>query len=146
MPRQDQDPRERFNAKWELDLEMGCWLWTAATENGYGRFHFEGAMRWAHRIAWVLFVGLIPEELELDHLCRVRHCVNPEHLEPVTHRENVLRGDGGPAVNAKKTYCPQGHPLEGENLVARSLRRGKRECRTCWNEQQKAYYQRRKAA
>lgn len=72
--------------------ESGCWLWTAATTpTGYGQFRFHDGSRAAHRLAYEQMVGPIPDGLELDHLCRVRNCVNPDHLEPVTHAENLRR-------------------------------------------------------
>jgi hypothetical protein len=76
-------------------------------------------------------VGPIPDGLFLDHTCRNRNCVNPQHLDPVTNKENILRGEGSPAKNARKTHCKNGHPLKGENLVRGS--KGERVCRTCKN-------------
>lgn len=91
--RPDVPVAERFLAKVAVDADSGCWLWTGSINNhtGYGRFHFQGTGRDAHPIAYRLFVGEVPDGLELDHLCRVRHCVNPEHLDPVTHAENMRR-------------------------------------------------------
>lgn len=89
-----------------------CWLWTGAIgrATGYGRTSDgNGKVRDAHRWIWEQLRGAVPEGLELDHLCRVRHCVNPDHLEPVTPRENTLRGVGASAINARKTRCPKGH-------------------------------------
>ncbi|MEU6204615.1 HNH endonuclease signature motif containing protein [Micromonospora musae] len=85
----------------------------------------------AHRAAYYLFVGEVAEGLELDHLCRQRRCVNPNHLEPVTGRENVLRGVGLTAKNATKTHCPRGHELAPGNLVPSQLKRGYRSCLRC---------------
>lgn len=122
----------RFWAK--VDKTKDCWLWTAARDpNGYGRFRLNAHTVKAHRFAYTILVGPIPDGLTLDHLCKVRHCINPAHLEPVTHQENLLRGDTNAARNIAKTYCPCGHPLEGENLVQSELRRGRRACRTCKN-------------
>lgn len=106
-----------------------CWVWTGATRGGYGSFEVGGRKRpcnyiLAHRFAFQLANGEIPQGLELDHLCRNQLCVRPSHLEVVTHRENMLRGRGFAAQNAKKTKCPQGHeysPRDG----------GGRECREC---------------
>ena len=81
---------DRFWSK--VSKTDGCWEWSAALDrNGYGAFRFEGRMRLAHRISWFLHHGSFPE-LQLDHLCRNRKCVNPAHLEPVTNRENTIRG------------------------------------------------------
>lgn len=108
----------------------GCWLWTGATyPAGYGKTGVDGRTLLAHRVSYELFVGPIPEGLQLDHLCRVRNCVNPAHLEPVTAAENTLRGNGPAAVNARKSSCVRGHPLSGNNLYV--CPRGRRECRKC---------------
>lgn len=101
-----------------------CWLWTKTlTEHGYGRY--SGTV--AHKKLWEHLNGPTPTGFELDHLCRVRHCVNPDHLELVTHAENVRRGNGGrkPAIK-----CPAGHEYVGTNIYVRPDGRG-RGCRTC---------------
>lgn len=121
-------PDERFWAK--VDKTDTCWLWTAyISPDGYGRFDRLRAMgeQSAHRIAYVLLVGPIPDGLELDHLCRVRHCVNPLHLEAVTHAENVRRGRSG-AHLGERTHCPRGHEYTRENTY---VHRNKRSCREC---------------
>lgn len=96
-----------------VDVTSGlCWLWTGAiAPNGYGKVWFNGRQVGAHRVAYMLFVGSIPPGKQLDHLCRVRHCVNPSHLEPVTQRENILRGATLAAQNMQRTECRSGHPL-----------------------------------
>ena len=108
-----------------------CWLYYPVTDKGYGRFYMREFRRMimAHRFAYTLLVGAIPDGLSLDHLCRVHNCVNPGHLEPVSHQVNVLRGISPHAQNAKKTHCIWGHPLSGENLLVR--KHGRRGCRTC---------------
>lgn len=111
----------------------GCWLWTGATDrDGYGVFtptHKEGYAA-AHRWSYEFFIGEIPADLQSDHLCRVRHCVNPFHIEPVTPRENTMRSAIAPAaINARKTHCKWGHPFSGDNL--RIDKSGKRVCKTC---------------
>src|SRR5688572_17549814 len=121
---------ERFWAKVERQ-DGRCWLWTGATDGGgrYGTFRGENGQVRAHRWAYESEHGPIPDGLDLDHLCRVTLCVNPAHLEPVSHRTNVLRGDAPTAVNAAKTECAHGHPLAGDNLIVE--RNGTRDCRTC---------------
>ena len=104
----------------------GCWLWLKETNTkGYGRYR----KLMAHRVVYEAHRGPIPEGLTLDHLCRVRSCVNPSHLEPVSMRDNILRGTCRAAVNSRKTECQNGHPLEGENV--RITWNGDRECREC---------------
>ena len=124
----------RFWDKVELDLFTGCWLWTAARhENGYGVLRIDGRNRGAHRVSYELHCGPIPEGLVIDHVrargCVHRHCVNPDHLEAVTQRENIMRGDSPAAVAAKRTECSYGHPLKGENLSLEAD--GSRRCRIC---------------
>lgn len=121
--------RERLLARVVVEPN-GCWRWTGALNpGGYGRITVEGRTRPAHRIAYELLIGPIPEGLSIDHLCRTPACVNPEHMEPVPIRENILRGNNPPATNARKTHCKNGHPFAGENLVLRPD--GHRECQTC---------------
>lgn len=107
----------------------GCWHWLGVLKNGYGVVNWNSRMWRAHRLVYELRIGAIPAGLQLDHLCRNRSCVNPAHLEPVTNRENVLRGDGVTARNSKKTHCKHGHALAGNNVEARHG--GGRECREC---------------
>jgi hypothetical protein len=108
----------------------GCWLWQGAMHhNGYGRPAWQGRRTMAHRIAYTLLRGDIPEGKQLDHLCRVRRCVNPNHLEPVTQRENILRGIAPTAVNARRTACTHGHDLTPDNTY--TTPDGRRQCRVC---------------
>lgn len=119
--------------------ELGpCWLWTASRKLGYGRMVFDSINILAHRLAYELLVGPIPSDLQLDHLCRVRHCVNPAHLEPVTRHINILRGEGVSARNARKTHCQNGHPFNQSTTL---FYRGTRRCRVCrryWMRQYRA--------
>lgn len=124
---------ERFWAKFDRDPVTGCWNWTAAVDpqTGYGKFHVApGEIANAHRYAYLLLAGNVPDDLTLDHLCRNRACVNPAHLEPVERGENVRRGDGIPAMNARKTHCIRGHEFTAENTY-RNPTTGQRGCRTC---------------
>lgn len=108
----------------------GCWLWDKRCESqGYAVVRFMGRHLKVHRLMFELVRGSIPNGLHLDHLCRNRNCVNPDHLEAVSHKENVLRGEGPTAINAKKTHCKRGHPLIPENL--RNDPKGYRHCKVC---------------
>lgn len=117
---------------WNGD-EDECWVFEGSKGHyGHGYLNVDGRNRQAHVIAYEAFIGPVPAELELDHLCRNPPCVNPSHLEPVTHRENILRGLSPQAENARKTHCPQGHPYSGDNLYEAPGRAGShRQCRTC---------------
>lgn len=113
-----------------------CWEWTSSHAQGYGRFRItEQQFVPAHRYAYELLVGRVPGGLELDHLCRNRGCVNPAHLEPVTHRENMLRGEGVGSANARKTHCKRGHPFDETNTYVE--RDGHRVCRACVRDAQR---------
>lgn len=111
----------------------GCWSWAGhvATGTGYAYASTVGFHGPAHRLSYQIFIGPIPDGLHLDHLCRIRSCVNPQHVEPVTPAENVLRGVGITATNAHKTHCLRGHPFLGDNLLRRPD--GSRGCRICKN-------------
>jgi hypothetical protein len=93
----------------------GCWLWTGRLIKGYGILLHDDKMHQGHRLVYELLKGTIPPGLQLDHLCRTPACVNPDHLEPVTPRENVRRGKVS-ELRVKLEYCKNGHPLNGENL------------------------------
>jgi hypothetical protein len=110
-----------------------CWNWTGAIDrDGYGRFTVNGQFCIAHRCAYEFLKGKIPDGLPLDHLCRNRRCVNPDHLEAVSIRENTLRSPVAiTAVNSRKTHCIHGHELSGDNLYMCKEKDGKRDRRNC---------------
>ena len=114
----------------------GCWIWTGADDNlGYGRIGMQGQARLAHRISYQYFVGDIPKGLELDHLCRVTSCINPNHLEPVTRKVNTDRGRCAETHKirfANMTHCKRGHEFTEENTyIAVQKTRSFRNCKTC---------------
>lgn len=124
---------ERFWSKVSPQPDAGCWLWVASTSSsGYGQFSGEQRRRrLAHRVTYETLVGPVPAGLELDHLCRVRRCCNPAHLEPVTRSENHRRGIADEVHRAQqlaKTHCPKGHQYTPENTY---LKAGARSCRRC---------------
>lgn len=128
------DPRlpERFWAKVRVNADTDCWMWQRSLNpNGYGQFRVDpvpAGPRGAHRVAYLALVGDVPDGMQLDHLCRVRACCNPAHLEPVSNRENSLRSP----LRGGKSHCIRGHELSGPNV--RLQTRGafrRRECRLC---------------
>ncbi len=130
--------RDKLETYIERVTESGCWIWMGGlSTSGYGRLFMKEGDRYikrqAHRIVYQEFRGeKVPDDLELDHLCRVHCCVNPDHLEPVTHAENMARS--GPA---RQTHCRRGHPLSEDNLYMRRNRK-QRECRRCGRDRRAA--------
>lgn len=122
-----------------------CWQWFGPKRHtGYGKFNIEKRQLMAHRVVYEHLVGLVPRGLVLDHLCRRSWCVNPGHLEIVTQRTNVLRGEGKTAMLASQTHCKYGHPLSGENLYL-SPGTGFRQCKICRNERARQHRARKAA-
>lgn len=111
------------------ETENGCIEWTGGTnKKGYGRLVVDGWTQSVHRVAYETYVGPIPEGHEIDHTCKNRRCINPAHLEAVTHHVNVLRGDIG-GWQRRRTHCPKGHAYDTENTYITPT--GARACRAC---------------
>jgi hypothetical protein len=126
MPRKRKTLQERFGSRYLID-DKGCWIWQGATGGGYGQIrdfiNGRHVIVGAHRVSYMIHRGPIPPGLEIDHLCRNKTCVNPDHLELVTSGENTRR------YSALITHCPHGHAYEGENVVLDKY--GHRSCRAC---------------
>ena len=139
-PRDQLLPRPPVEARFwsKVDKSGDCWLWMGSlTASGYGSFRGENRTVLSHRQAYELLVGCIPDDLTIDHLCRVRRCVNPTHMETVTNRINILRGNGISARAALRIHCPHGHPYDLFNTIRDN---GCRRCRIC-REQQRRHRQ-----
>jgi hypothetical protein len=127
---------ELISQKFDVD-DSGCWLWNRAlTPKGYARYTFrDGWNQYSKSVPWLvheLVIGEVADDEEVDHLCKVRHCINPDHLEAVTHLENLRRADifDVAQLHRNKECCPQGHEYNGDNLyVAPNGHRGCKECR-----------------
>lgn len=125
IPIQETDTVKRF-WQWVYQTQDGCWIWQGTLDpDGYPRFNYGRGHRWSYEH----FIDSIPKGLEIDHLCRNRACVNPEHLEAVTTKENQLRGDSVSGINARKVRCKRGHPFDEVNTYLTPD--GRRQCRTC---------------
>lgn len=142
---------ERLLRRRDIDPETGCWNWTGYIDaSGYGQVRMPDGPRTlgTHRVSYETFVGPIPDGLHLDHLCRNRACFNPEHLEPVTVRENNLRAPTTiTSLNLAKTHCNKGHEFTEANTILATSPNGRpsRVCRTCRYAMTRAYKERKRA-
>ena len=125
--------------------ESGCWIWRGSLcKYGYGRMEINHKKLMVHRVVYEMSRGPIPDGLQLDHLCRVRCCINPDHLEVVTSQQNTLRGKSPAALNAKKTHCPHGHLLD--RIAKGYSSKFRRICSTCNKKYLKNYHRKLKEA
>jgi hypothetical protein len=132
----------RFCSKFTKNQDTECWEWTAAkTKGGYGCFWVQGKQELAHRFIYEQWNDTkIPQNLQVDHLCSNRGCVNPAHLEPVTCKENLMRAKTLARINSDKTHCDHGHKYTPENTYLRPT--GGRDCMECRRRRQLEYKQR----
>lgn len=134
------NPKDIRRFMFKIQKTNNCWLWLGCTTSTrYGRFNYNGKIINAHRFSYELFKESIPNGLHIDHLCRNPQCVNPEHLEAVTNKENILRGISIVAQNARKTHCKKGHELTDDNLLPFPLKRGARICKQCNHDYMRVY-------
>lgn len=144
------DPRlpERFWSKCIPEPMSGCWIWTAsATQKGYGCIAVGRKSTGAHRLAYEVLVGPIPQKFDIDHLCRNPSCCNPQHLDAVDRSTNLRRGIGPTLTAARKgklTHCPSGHAFTPDNTYTNP--HGHRLCRVCNRGHYKRYRNRKKAS
>jgi hypothetical protein len=151
-PRPKPSPEDRFWGKVDKNgpisgvrPDLGqCWIFAGSPAHRYGRFYIGEPSYAAHRLSYEWLVGPIPEGHEIDHLCKVTKCVNPDHLEAVTHHENILRGESPSARAARQTHCKNGHEFTPENIIP--TWDGGRRCKTCSDVYQYGYNEARKAA
>ena len=122
--------RAALSGFWDRVEAGDCWVWTGSRGSaGYGQYMRHGRHHLAHRFAWTELVGEIPAGMTIDHLCRNRLCVNPDHLEIVSVAVNTMRGMSPIAIAARRGSCAQGHPMSADNVRIRP--NGRRRCRTC---------------
>lgn len=127
----------RFWDKVNIKSDTECWEWTACTDGrGYGAFSMKNKAQKAYRVSYELTFGAIPKGFDIDHLCRNTLCVNPKHLEAVSHRENVMRGNSFMAKKAKQTHCSHGHEYTPENT---GKHHGRRYCKACQKTPEQKY-------
>jgi len=119
---------DRFESKYIPEPNSGCWIWTGSTSRGYGYFT-DSKVKLAHRVSYQWFVGPIPTGLVVDHLCNVSYCVNPKHLQAITQRENVIKGQGLAAKQFRQTHCIRGHAFDSVNTYVNP--EGRRQCKLC---------------
>lgn len=130
-----EDLKKKIIGRKETD-KNDCWNWSGAKRKGYGMIKVGMKQMSVHRVLYEILVAPIPEGYVIDHLCRNKSCINPAHLQPVTSKENTLRGTSFAAINSKKTHCPKGHEYTQENLGKNKA--GRRVCKQCNRDRMKS--------
>lgn len=138
---------ERFWSKVHKNTSTGCWDWLSSLSiGGYGRLAYKAmGVNYAHRFSWLIHGNKIPSGLQIDHLCRNRKCVNPDHMEVVSSRENTIRGENFCALQVRQTHCKWGHPFDQSNTYINPFN-GERHCRECARINGRRFRQRRALA
>ena len=146
IPKLTIEQQERFWSLVDVYQPAGCWEWMGTRRaDGYGVIKFGKNNQFrAHRVAYELLLGSIPADLPLDHLCRNRACVNPDHLESVNQRENLRRGYGFPGILSRLTHCMRGHEFTPENTLID--RNGCRQCLICHRGRKRLQMRRKRVA
>ena len=140
------DIRRLFRTKYVKRRSSSCWEWKSPDARGYGKFHFHGMSHQAHRVAWVIHRGVIPELMVLDHVCRNRSCVNPDHLEIVTQKANVHRSPlMGWDMTQGAAQCQRGHDVSSPDSWVVVAKSGRRFCRECHRARGRAAYRKSKS-
>lgn len=132
---------KRFWSK--VEKTNSCWNWTGSKKKGYGSIYVKPKEFLTHRLSYMILVSGIPDGMTIDHLCRNRACLNPKHLEMVTLKENILRGNGVASINARKTHCKRGHKFSEDNILIQKSTGG-RICRVCKRDYEKESYHKNK--
>jgi hypothetical protein len=141
MPRLKLSLQDRIRER-SVISDFGCWEWSLRRDrDGYGQTKVHGLSKQAHRASYEAFIGIIPNGLTIDHLCRNPSCVNPAHLEAVTNKENILRSNGITAIEARLTHCRSGHEFNDKNTYIAP--NGARHCRACNSVRTSKYKQKR---
>src|SRR6266700_441189 len=117
--------------------DSGCWMWTGCTVRGYGQMRLKGQRIYTHRASYMIFKGSIPEGMVIDHLCRTPECINPNHLEAVTNKENLLRGEAPTIKIHRLGYCARGHEINNMNTYINPKTGWIQHCRICERENQR---------
>jgi len=140
ITRNNDQVREVLKKRSVKDKNSNCWNWLGSrSANKYGCIHFRGRTQKTHRVSYILFVGEIPKDLTIDHICRNTLCINPAHLRPMSLIDNIMAGNGICVKNKNKTHCVNGHDITNGYVWKRKIGNPVRVCRKCLNIRQNAW-------